>query len=95
MSNDIDYSRKLKGLHIDLVRATPDQIAEALFKLDPGKAAQVTVRLVKLLGPAFVDTVRERGDRAVAEATENPMCTVARVLTILAEHAEEEDTGVE
>jgi hypothetical protein len=77
--------RKLKRLRVDLVGATPAQIAEQLIRVSPMKAAHTALLITASVGPEILAAAKQRLGRAVQRAEAHPADTASRLISALLE----------
>lgn len=76
-------ARRLKTMRVELVAATPRQIADALLHVDTTKAARVAAIIGMTVGPALMKAAVDRAQRAVARVQERPAETAAKLIGVL------------
>ena len=80
-----------REIHVAKTGSDSASGAQASPYLTIGKAAQVALRLVKILGPSVLESLRARADAAISEAQDNPLSTLAKAVAVIAEHTKDED----
>lgn len=83
--------RRLVRLNVDLVKATPDQIAEQLIRVSPLKAAHVALLVTGAVAPAVLAAAQAKITRAVQRVQDRPALVAGKILaTLLQEPSEDE-----
>lgn len=83
MSESLPTERKLKALRVDLVGASPAQIAEQLIRVSPVKAAHVALLVAGTVSPAILTAASERIVRIADQIQHRPGETAGRLIAAL------------
>jgi hypothetical protein len=78
-----ERERKLKALRVDLVGASPAQIAEQLIRVSPAKAAHVALLVAGTVSPAILSAASDRIARVADRIQSRPGETAGRLIAAL------------